>query len=71
MAESTAVRMVYDFPVAGHLCTDGSVHYVKLVRRTGNQQPQGVCAHCQIAFQYRKPQRSRVRHYGSEGAGHF
>jgi hypothetical protein len=71
MEDLTAVRTVYDFPVAGHLCTDGSVHYVKLVRRPGNPQPQGVCSLCQTAFQYQKPQRSRVRHHSSEGASHF
>jgi hypothetical protein len=71
MANSTAVRTVYDFPVAGHLCNDGAVRYVKLVRRPGSPQPQGTCHHCQILFQYRKPQRSRVRHYSNEGATHF
>jgi hypothetical protein len=71
MANSTAVRTVYDFPVAGHLCSDGAVRYIKLVRRPGNSQPQGLCAQCQTEFQYQKPQRSRVRHYGTEGASHF
>jgi hypothetical protein len=71
MANSTAVRIVYDFPVAGHLCSDGTVRYIRLVRRSGNSQPQGLCAHCQTEFQYQKPQRSRVRHYGTEGATHF
>jgi hypothetical protein len=66
--EATDIRTVYDFPVAGHLCSDGVVHYVKLTRRSGNPKPEGVCSRCQIRFQYEKPQRSRVRHYGSEGA---
>jgi hypothetical protein len=42
-----------------------------LVRRPGHPQPQGTCPQCQAAFQYRKPQRSRVRHYGENGATHF
>ncbi|MGH7916908.1 MAG: hypothetical protein ACREQE_05520 [Candidatus Binataceae bacterium] len=71
MEQVSAVRTVYDFPVAGHLCSDGIVHYVKLVRRPGSPQPQGVCHHCQTAFQYQKPQRSKVRHYGGDGASHF
>jgi hypothetical protein len=66
--EATDIRTVYDFPVVGHLCSDGVVHYVKLMRRSGNPKPQGVCAHCQTTFQYEKPQRSRVRHHGIEGA---
>ena len=70
--ENSAVRTVYDFPVAGHLCSDGAVRYVKLVRRTGQPQPQGTCVECQVAFQYQKPQRSKVRHpAGEEGATHF
>jgi hypothetical protein len=69
--EATDIRTVYDFPVAGHLCSDGVVHYVKLTRRSGSPKPQGICAQCQTTFQYEKPQRSRVRHYGSEGASHF
>ena len=69
--EATDIRTVYDFPVAGHLCGDGVVHYVKLTRRSGSPKPQGVCAQCQTTFQYEKPQRSRVRHYDSEGASHF
>ncbi len=69
--EATDIRTVYDFPVAGHLCSDGAVHYVKLVRRPGTPKPQGVCTQCQVTFQYEKPQRSRVRHYDSEGASHF
>jgi hypothetical protein len=69
--EATDIRTVYDFPVAGHLCSDGVVHYVKLTRRSGSPKPQGVCARCQTTFQYEKPQRSRVRHYDSEGAAHF
>jgi len=71
MENSTAVRTVYDFPVAGHLCSDGAVRYIKLVRRPGNPQPQGICPQCLIAFQYQKPQRSKVRHTGGDGASHF
>ena len=55
--EATDIRTVYDFPVAGHLCSDGVVHYVKLTRRSGNPKPEGVCSRCQIRFQYEKPQR--------------
>jgi hypothetical protein len=69
--EANDIRTVYDFPVAGHLCSDGLVHYVKLVRRSGNPKPQGICPQCHTTFQYEKPQRSRVRHYGSEGASNF
>jgi hypothetical protein len=71
MENQTAVRTVYDFPVAGHLCSDGAVRYIKLVRQARNTQPQGTCPQCQIAFQYQKPQRSKVRHYGDTGATHF
>jgi len=71
MENSTAIRTVYDFPVAGHLCSDGAVRYIKLVRRSGNPQPQGICPQCLTAFQYQKPQRSKVRHPGGEGASHF
>jgi hypothetical protein len=71
MENSTAVRIVYDFPVAGHLCTDGAVRYIKMARRAGLAQPQGVCPTCQIIFQYQKPQRSKVRHFGENGATHF
>ena len=71
MENQTAVRTVYDFPVAGHLCSDGAVRYVKLVRQPGNSQPKGTCPQCQLAFQYQKPQRSKVRHYGEAGATHF
>jgi hypothetical protein len=67
---STTVRTVYEFPVAGHVCSDGSVRYVKLVRR-GGQQPEGVCATCQTSFQYRKPKPSSVRHPDGEGITHF
>jgi hypothetical protein len=55
------VRTVYDYPVAGHLCSDGAVRYIKLVRRGGNQ-PQGTCTQCQTSFQYVKPKPSPVRH---------
>ena len=71
MENSPAVRTVYDFPVAGHLCTDGAVRYIKLARRPGNVRPQGVCPQCQTTFQYQKPQRSKVRHFGENGATHF
>jgi hypothetical protein len=71
MENSAAVRTVYDFPVAGHLCNDGAVRYIKLSRRAGYPEPQGVCPQCQTAFRYQKPQRSRVRHYGADGATHF
>jgi hypothetical protein len=55
------VRTVYDYPVAGHLCTDGAVRYIRLVRKGGNQ-PQGTCTQCQMSFQYVKPKPSQVRH---------
>ncbi|MGH7907130.1 MAG: hypothetical protein ACREP6_10920 [Candidatus Binataceae bacterium] len=71
MADSTVVRTVYDFPVAGHLCSDGAVRYVRLVRRHGSPQPEGTCPRCQAAFQYRKPKPSRVRHIDGEGITHF
>ena len=71
MEKLTAIRTVYDFPVAGHLCADGAVRYVKLSRRAGQLQPQGVCPQCQTAFQYQKPQRSKVRHASGAGATHF
>ncbi|HXR24806.1 MAG TPA: hypothetical protein VN742_05545 [Candidatus Binataceae bacterium] len=71
MENPTEIRTVYDFPVAGHLCSDGIVRYVKLVRRTGQPQPQGTCPECQIAFLYQKPQRSKVRHADNAGATHF
>ncbi|HEY6395691.1 MAG TPA: hypothetical protein VIX12_09755 [Candidatus Binataceae bacterium] len=64
------VRTVYDFPVAGHLCSDGTVRYIKLVRRSG-QRPEGTCTQCQTAFQYRKPKPSNVRHPDGEGITHF
>ncbi len=69
--ESFVVRTVYDFPVAAHLCVDGTVRNVKLVRRPGSEQPQGTCTQCQTEFQYRKPKPSRVRHFDSEGAARF
>ncbi|GEM_PF-420313 len=72
MADSTnTVRTVYDFPVAGHLCSDGVVRYVKLVRRHGSTEIEGTCTTCQTAFQYRKPKPSTVRHYDGEGVTHF
>lgn len=71
MENTSTVRIVWDYPVAGHLCIDGAVKYVKLSRQPGAAQPQGVCPQCQVTFQYRKPQRSRVRHYGENGATHF
>ena len=71
MVEQTAVvRTVYDYPVAGHLCTDGIVRYVKLVRKNGNQ-PKGTCVQCQTSFHYVKPKPSPVRHYDGDGANHF
>ena len=75
MAEQTAehsgtIRTVYDFPVAAHLCTDGIVRNIKLVRRTGSQ-PQGTCTQCQTSFQYVKPKASPVRHFDEGGATHF
>jgi hypothetical protein len=71
MEHTTQIRTVYDFPVAAHLCSDGVVHYVKLVRRPGQPQPQGVCPECQVTFHYQKPQRSKVRHADQAGATHF
>ena len=65
-----SVRTVYDFPVAGHRCSDGAVRYVKLVRRSG-QQPEGTCLQCNTSFQYRKPKPSNVRHPEGEGIVHF
>jgi hypothetical protein len=56
------VRTVYDFPVAAHLCSDGSVRYTKLVKRAQAEQPEGICPHCQTIFRYRKPKPSQVRH---------
>jgi len=70
--QNSAVRTVYDFPVAAHLCRDGAVRYIKLIRRLGQPQPQGTCTQCQLSFQYQKPQRSKVRHpAGEAGATHF
>jgi hypothetical protein len=71
MENSIAVRTVYDFPVVGHLCNDGAVRYVKLSRRSGHPQLQGTCPQCQVAFQYQKPQPSRMRHHSGDGATHF
>lgn len=72
MAEQTAVvRTVYDYPVAGHLCSDGLVRYIKLVRRSGSSQPQGTCNQCQTSFQYVKPKPSSTRHYDDGGVTHF
>jgi hypothetical protein len=71
MANPNTVRTVYDFPVAGHLCSDGAVRYIKLVRQAGQAQPQGTCPECQTVVQYEKPQRSRVKHFDSAGASHF
>jgi hypothetical protein len=59
--DDITVRTVYDFPVAGHLCSDGAVKYIKLVRRQG-AQPEGTCTTCQTAFQYRKPKAAPMRH---------
>jgi hypothetical protein len=71
MADSPTVRTVYDFPVASHLCSDGNVRYVKLVRRQGSSEIEGTCSTCQMAFQYRKPKPSSVRHHHGEGVTHF
>ncbi len=71
MEHSSVVRTVYDFPVAGHLCSDGTVRYVKLVRRSGLPRPQGTCPNCQTAFEYHKPKPSPVRHPAGEGTSHF
>jgi hypothetical protein len=71
MSEKITVRTVYDFPVAGHLCDDGTVRYVKLVRRSG-QQPEGTCPLCKTSFLYRKPKASKsARHVDGEGIVHF
>ena len=71
MSEKITVRTVYDFPVAGHLCDDGIVRYVRLVRRSG-QQPEGTCPQCKICFVYRKPKASKsARHIEGEGIVHF
>lgn len=71
MSEKITVRTVYDFPVAGHLCDDGTVRYVRLVRRAG-QQPEGTCPQCKICFVYRKPKASKsARHIEGEGIVHF
>jgi hypothetical protein len=60
MAEQAAViRTVYDYPVAAHLCIDGIVRNIRLVRRSGSQ-PQGTCNQCQTSFQYVKPKASPV-----------
>ena len=69
--EKATVRIVYDFPVAAHLCDDGAVRYVKLVRRAG-QQPEGTCPQCKISFLYQKPKASKTaRHPEGEGIVHF
>ena len=70
MNENENFRTVYDFPVAGHLCRDGSVHYTKLVRK-GSGQAEGQCGTCNTTFQYRKPKPSNVRHPEGEGIVHF
>ncbi|HMD05831.1 MAG TPA: hypothetical protein VKG68_11135 [Candidatus Binatus sp.] len=71
MSEKITVRTVYDFPVAGHLCDDGAVRYVRLVRRAG-QQPEGTCPQCKTCFVYRKPKASKnARHIEGEGIVHF
>ena len=70
MEESRELRTVYDFPVAGHLCTDGKVSYVKMVRRHGNPEIEGSCQRCGITFQYRRPKPSNVRH-DEGGVTHF
>jgi hypothetical protein len=72
MSENTTIRIVYDFPVAAHLCDEGGVvRYVRLVRRSG-QPPEGACPQCKILFQYRKPKPSKTaRHIDGEGIVHF
>jgi hypothetical protein len=71
MSEKITVRTVYDFPVAGHLCDDGTVRYIKLVRRSG-QQPEGTCPICKTSFVYQKPKASKnARHVDGEGIVHF
>jgi len=71
MSEKITVRTVYDFPVAAHLCDDGTVHYVRLVRRSG-QTPEGTCHQCKTSFQYRKPKASKsARHPEGERIVHF
>jgi hypothetical protein len=71
ISENSSVRIVYDFPVAAHLCDDGIVRYVKLVRRNG-QPPEGTCQQCKTTFQYRKPKASKnARHVDGEGIVHF
>ena len=71
MSEKITVRTVYDFPVAGHLCEDGTVRYVRLVRRSG-QQPEGTCQQCKTLFQYQKPKAAKnARHVDGEGIVHF
>ena len=71
MSDKITVRTVYDFPVAGHLCDDGTVRYVKLVRRSG-QQPEGTCPSCKTSFLYQKPKASKnARHVEGEGIIHF
>ena len=71
VSDNLTVRIVYDFPVAAHLCDDGIVHYVRLVRRSG-QQPEGACPQCKTLFQYRKPKPSKTtRHVDGEGIVHF
>jgi len=64
------VRTVYEYPVAGHLCSDGTVHYVKLIKHERGQQPNGTCTTCQTSFEYRKPKPSSVKH-PDEGITHF
>jgi len=68
---SGIVRTVYDFPVASHLCSDGVVRNTRLIRRSGQTQPEGFCPTCNTTFQYRKPKPSKVRHPDGEGIVHF
>jgi hypothetical protein len=71
VSENITVKIVYDYPVAAHLCDERVVRYVRLVRR-GGQQPEGTCPQCKILFQYRKPKPStRARHVDGEGIVHF
>ena len=49
--ETSAVRTVYDFPVAAHLCIDGIVRYTKLIRRARAEQPHGPLGGAQCGCQ--------------------
>ena len=70
MEESRELRTVYDFPIAGHQCIDGKVIHVKMVRRHGSPEIEGMCRQCGTVFQYRRPKPSNVRHEDG-GVTHF